>query len=71
MLAETNAYDVLLALIVAVPGMAAAVFAGIVALRTKMPNGTKIGAAVAETQAHAADTNELLRRAEAEALPEP
>jgi hypothetical protein len=53
-------YDVLVALVLAVPGILAAIFAGIVALRTRMPNGSRLGASVAQTSEAIAENRELL-----------
>jgi hypothetical protein len=61
-LATSTGYDVLIALIAAVPAILAAIFAGVVALRTKMPNGTRIGNAVAESHATATENNALLQK---------
>jgi len=58
--ATSTGYDVLIALIAAVPAILAAIFAGVVALRTRMPNWTKIGTAVAEAHTTALETKALL-----------
>ena len=62
MLATSTGYDVLIALVAAVPAILAAIFAGIVALRTRMPNGTKIGQAVADSHATALANQAMLER---------
>jgi len=61
-IATTTTSDVLIALIASIPAILAAVFAGMVALRTKMPNGTRIGDAVAATQARATENHVMLRQ---------
>jgi hypothetical protein len=61
-LATSTGYDVLIALIAGVPAILAAIFAGVVALRTRMPNGTKIGNAIAESHATATENNALLKK---------
>ena len=62
MLATSTGYDVLIALIAAVPAILAAIFAGVVALRTRMPNGTRIGDSVAESHATTTENNALLKK---------
>lgn len=57
---DTNVYDVGLALIAAIPAIAAAIFAGIVALRTKTTNGTSIGQMVEQAHTLATENNEIL-----------
>lgn len=60
MVAMTTWPDVFIALIAAIPATLAAVFAGLVALRTKMPNGSRIGAMVAETHEMASHNAERI-----------
>ncbi len=62
MLGDTNGYDVLIAMTVAIPSTLAAVFAWLTARRVRMPNGTRMGDAVAQTQASSADSAAILRK---------
>lgn len=67
MIASANVNDVLIAAITAIPAIIAAVCAGVVVVRTKMPNGTKLGETVAHAAERSRDTNERVRRIEDEA----
>jgi hypothetical protein len=58
--AVTTASDVIVALIAAIPSILAAVFAGIVALRTRMPAGERLGQTVSEAHATVIDNQTLL-----------
>lgn len=58
MLSDTTVYDVGIALIAAIPAIIAAIFAGIVALRTKTTNGRTLGMLAEDAAHHAADTNQ-------------
>jgi type III secretory pathway component EscV len=57
MLSDTTVYDVGIAAVAAIPAIIAAIFAGIVALRTRTTNGRNIGRLAEDAANHAADTN--------------
>lgn len=63
-LGAQSIYDVLIALIYGVPAIVAAVCTAVITVRTRMPNGAKLGETVAAAGQHAADTNERVRRLE-------
>ncbi len=61
MLADTTAYDVLIALFASIPATVAAVFAGVVALRTRTSNGRTLGGMIEDTRATSIENNTMLR----------
>jgi len=62
MVFDTTVYDVLISLVAAIPAILAAVFAGVVALRTKTRNGNTLGQLAESTAAHVSDNNVKLTK---------
>lgn len=63
MIGETNGYDVLIALFAGIPAAIAAVTGLILVVRTRTPNGAKLGEAAAHAAETSAETNEMVKRA--------